>query len=316
MGNSAKLMPWHQPTIREAITLHRLGRFPTTALFVSPDNIGVEHFLRELSASLLCLSLEKTSCGSCKCCQHFWAGTHGDFCLVHPAPDKKSIGIDQIRDAINFLQQTAAYGMTKVLVIKKADKLTVAAANALLKTLEEPQGNSVICLFSQRPWLLPATIRSRCQRWNLNHPSRNALLSLVSHCNIKVEPRNQDALDDPILLTRLVEQAVSGEKNTLGLILKEFEAVINRHHHWYLAAQATNGLTAELFLNNMLIAVETKLRKAETAGSRTLNTKLLRLHAEAGELLNDIQLGANPANEIIIYEIWSRVGNMAKTVSL
>ena len=79
------------------------------------------------------------------------AGTHGDFRWVATLDGKSSIGVDQVRVACEFVSKTAGYGTLKVLVVEEADKLTSAAANALLKTLEEPQGDTLIILMSRRP---------------------------------------------------------------------------------------------------------------------------------------------------------------------
>jgi DNA polymerase-3 subunit delta' len=80
---------------------------------------------------------------------------------------KTAIGIEQIRQAAQFLQQTALYGEIKVMMIRDADQLTLAAANSLLKTLEEPAGNALLLLSTSAVWRLPATVRSRCQQLRL-----------------------------------------------------------------------------------------------------------------------------------------------------
>ena len=89
--------------------------------------------------------------------------------------------------SLRLCRQNGGYGSLKVLVIEGADKLTTAAANALLKTLEEPQGDTLIVLISRRPWLLPATIRSRCQSRTLPRLSEATCNSALTQSGVSPE---------------------------------------------------------------------------------------------------------------------------------
>ncbi|TSC92915.1 MAG: DNA polymerase III subunit delta' [Candidatus Berkelbacteria bacterium Athens1014_28] len=90
------------------------------------------------------------------------------FDIIEIAPDenkensKGEISISTVREAISKISTTAGYGRGKMLIVKNADRLGIAAANALLKTLEEPSKNTIICLLSADNDLIP-TIVSRCQ---------------------------------------------------------------------------------------------------------------------------------------------------------
>lgn len=88
---------------------------------------------------------------------------HPDLHYLGPAADKRSISVEQVRDAIASLELTSLTGAGKVLIIEPAEGMTLAAANALLKTLEEPTPSTFFFLVSHQPGFLPATIRSRCQ---------------------------------------------------------------------------------------------------------------------------------------------------------
>ena len=83
---------------------------------------------------------------------------------MHPLEDKETISVDQVREVIESVSLTAHRGKAKVVIIEPAEAMTTAAANALLKTLEEPSGDSYLLLLSHQPGRLTATIRSRCQR--------------------------------------------------------------------------------------------------------------------------------------------------------
>jgi DNA polymerase-3 subunit delta' len=100
---------------------------------------------------------------------------HPDLHWLYPAEDKHTISVEQVRDVIEALALTAHRGAAKVVIVEPADAMTIAAANALLKTLEEPSENTYLLLLAHQPGRLPATIRSRCQRVTLARPSIAAL---------------------------------------------------------------------------------------------------------------------------------------------
>jgi DNA polymerase-3 subunit delta' len=97
-----------------------------------------------------------------------------DLHWIHPEEDKSTISVEQIRDLIDTISLTA-HGAAKVVIIEPADAMTAPAANALLKTLEEPSGDAYLFLLSSQPDRLPATIRSRCQRIDIARPAPAAV---------------------------------------------------------------------------------------------------------------------------------------------
>jgi len=98
---------------------------------------------------------------------------HADLRWVTTPEDKHTIGIDQVRELVAQLSLTSYAGGGKVAVIEPADSMTASASNALLKTLEEPPGDTLLVLVVDRPGCLPATIVSRCQRLSLHVPSED-----------------------------------------------------------------------------------------------------------------------------------------------
>ena len=98
---------------------------------------------------------------------------HPDWIKVHPTEDSKQIRIEQIRELGEELSLTSHQGGYKVGVIAPADVLNRFAANALLKTLEEPPPRTVLILVVTQPSRLPATILSRCQRIRISAPQRS-----------------------------------------------------------------------------------------------------------------------------------------------
>ncbi|MGI9204278.1 MAG: hypothetical protein ACR2Q3_09730 [Woeseiaceae bacterium] len=99
---------------------------------------------------------------------------HADLRWVTTPEDKYTIGIEQIRSLVAHLSLTSYAGGGKVAVIEPAEAMTHNAANSLLKTLEEPSGDSLLILVADRLGRLPATIFSRCQRLNVHVPKEQA----------------------------------------------------------------------------------------------------------------------------------------------
>lgn len=114
------------------------------------------------------------ACGACRSCQQIENRTHPDFILIEPDQElaNPQIKIEQVRELEEQIVYRPLLGRRKICVIDDADRLTQGAANALLKTLEEPTAHSLFLLISSRPAALPATVRSRCQGIRFVPPAR------------------------------------------------------------------------------------------------------------------------------------------------
>jgi DNA polymerase-3 subunit delta' len=114
-------------------------------------------------ASLLCQRpTPQGACGECKSCLLLKAGSHPDNYILEPEEADKAIKVDQVRDLVSFVVQTAQLGGRKVVLIEPVESMNINAANALLKSLEEPSGDTVLLLVSHQPSRLLPTIKSRC----------------------------------------------------------------------------------------------------------------------------------------------------------
>jgi len=132
-------------------------------LLHGPTGIGKRALAERLMALLLCRqpSIEG-ACGECRSCQLLAAQTHPDHCILEPEEADKAIRVDQVRQLVGFVTQTAQMGGRKVVLLEPAEAMNLNAANALLKSLEEPAGDTVLLLISHQPSRLLPTIRSRC----------------------------------------------------------------------------------------------------------------------------------------------------------
>lgn len=175
------------------------SRVPHAYLFTGPNGVGKELLATKLAQLLLCTGNGRNAdegdglfgggepedasqesshdaCGSCSDCILFAAGNHPDFHRIHRAlnkmhPDKGvqrrkaiDLGVDVIRHfVLERIMLHPSRGNAKVFIIVEADRLSIQAQNALLKTLEEPPGHSYLILLAATPDELLATTRSRCQ---------------------------------------------------------------------------------------------------------------------------------------------------------
>jgi DNA polymerase-3 subunit delta' len=161
------LYPWQHKPWQSIIARWQQQKLPHALLLTGTQGLGKSAFAQQLAARLLCPTQAFTAelaCGNCQSCQWLTAGSHPDFFLVRPEEENKAIKIEQIRELLDAIQQTVQHAQQQVVIIEPAEAMNKAAANALLKTLEEPSGQVVFLLVTHQLGALPATIRSRCQR--------------------------------------------------------------------------------------------------------------------------------------------------------
>jgi DNA polymerase-3 subunit delta' len=169
------LLPWLVSTFADLQQRRAQGRLAHALMFVGPAGIGKHQLAERFAQSLLCAQphADGQPCGHCHACSLYAAGTHPDLFRLSPEEDSKNIRIDQIRALIEGMSLSSHYGRHKVVILNPADAMNIAAANALLKTLEEPPADTILLLVTDRPSFLPATIRSRCPTLRLALPARD-----------------------------------------------------------------------------------------------------------------------------------------------
>ena len=174
--------PW-QTGLRDSLCrLAEAGRLPHALLLAAAEGTGKQQFARAFAAWRLCQQpVAGEACGRCRSCDLIAAGTHPDLHWVSPerVDDKvsKVITVAQTRQLVDFATQAAQRQGWRVIVISPADALNTAAANGLLKTLEEPGRDTLFLLLTDQPTGLLATIRSRCQLLPLSVPDAEAAMT-------------------------------------------------------------------------------------------------------------------------------------------
>ena len=150
-------------------------------LLHGPIGIGKRALAERLMHRLLCQRpLGLDACGECKSCLLLAAGSHPDNYVLEPEEADKAIKVDQVRDLVSFVVQTAQMGGRKVVLIEPVESMNINAANALLKSLEEPSGNTVLLLVTHQPSRLLPTVKSRCVQQACPLPSETMSLAWLA----------------------------------------------------------------------------------------------------------------------------------------
>ena len=172
------LMPWHREVWQRLRAQRVDGRLPHAMLLQGKAGLGKGAFADCLAQALVCEHPrdDGLACGDCHACVLAQAGHHPDIQWLRPEEPGKQIKVDAVREACARSVLTAGDGGYRILSIAPAEQMNAAAANALLKTLEEPVERTVMLLISDAPHRLPATVRSRCQKQQFVPPSTSEAL--------------------------------------------------------------------------------------------------------------------------------------------
>ena len=173
----AELTPWlwQLPQWQRLQQQRRGGMLPHALLLYGQPGLGLDHFAHCFLQALVCEAPveDGTACGACAPCRQFAQGVYPDYHKVTPEDGKAGVLVDQIRELNDFVALTQSSAGRKLVLLTPADRMNVNAANSLLKTLEEPSGDTVIVLVAHSLSRLPATIRSRCQLVKFGKPRKD-----------------------------------------------------------------------------------------------------------------------------------------------
>ena len=170
-------IPGHSDTIEGLRTAQDGERLSHAWLFAGPEGVGKRNVALAFAQRLNCKDrseqLRQDACGVCRTCRQLQDGRHPDFMILEP--DGQFIKIAQVREAMKGLRFAPIDAAYRIILINEADRLHEAAANALLKTLEEPAPRNIFLLITARPAAVLPTIRSRCQQVRFQALDRSTL---------------------------------------------------------------------------------------------------------------------------------------------
>ena len=248
----AEPLPWQRRFASDMLA--RRAGWAHALLLTGPAGIGKRRLAEVLAGGLLCESPrgDGSACGECPGCRYAAARQHPDLRIIEPidvddegvAKPVDAIVVDRIRSLIDWVQVTSHRGGSKVALIVPAERMNPAAANALLKTLEEPPPGTFLVLVSHQPGRLPATIASRCQRIAAPRPAPAEAAAWLA----------AQGVDDP---DRVLAQAAYAPLAAIALAGAEYQA---ERASW-LAAFAKPAALSAVTLGARIDALPRESRK-------------------------------------------------------
>ena len=310
--------PWLQAVESEFAARLATGRSAHAYLLAGPLGTGKVELGRSFLAGLLCLEERYPACGNCRSCQLLKSGAHpeGQVVSFEPHPRKQDelrteIVVDQVRRLTASLQLTNTISRRKAAVLHPAEAMTIAAANALLKTLEEPPGDAALVLVSHQPSRLPATIRSRCQALNVRLPERATALQWL---------RGQDGADlgdaeaaleaaagSPLVALRMLRE---GEVAAWHRLRETLQALRTGRSQPAAALGQLADVDPALLWTWLSLAAAAGLRESLAAPAAARHYAALQLEADRSR-----RLLPTPVRKDLLLQDWliqwTRVGRMA-----
>jgi len=298
------IFSWQAKQWRQLLDQYHQERLPHALLLLGPAGLGKFTFAQELAQYLLCQQPGDSMCGHCGECRLIMAGNHPDLLKIVPEEKASNIKIEQIRQLIFTFNQTAQRGGYQIAIIAPAQKLNQAAANALLKIIEEPMGKILFLLVSDQWGALPATIISRCQqiKFTGTTESEGWLAEQLHNLNKEVDAR---------LLLKITEgaplKALSLAQNNylmlrdqvLNCLISPTLNLVSQEAHLWLEAfislvadilRIRMGVSAEFLVNHDKLS---QLRQLTESRSREALWAMFQKLNEARRLLANSQIHLN-----------------------
>lgn len=249
------IYPWQKKQWQQLWLAKKENRLPHALLLNGIAGLGKFDFAKIFIQALFCQQVteEGQVCNHCHACRLALTRAHPNVLWIEPEKEGQAIKIDQVRDINEFVNQSSFQGEYRIVIIHPADAMNPNAANALLKTLEEPSAGAILMLISHQIAKLPSTVLSRCQRIVFPSPSfRETALWL--------RERLSDETVNAELLLRIAQGAPLA-----ALQLANSDLLATRkeiYHHLYSLSQGKNNplsaavkikeLNPQVFLNSML----------------------------------------------------------------
>lgn len=185
------IYPWQQQQWQLLMRAREENRLPHAILLHGIAGVGKAQFANALTFALLCARVNANGegCAVCHACRLLATRAHPNVLWIEPEKTGHAIKVDQIREMNEFVQQSSLQDGYRIVIVNPANQLNMNAANALLKTLEEPSKGAIIILVAEQYERLPKTIVSRCQRMIFPKPDHAlALTWLQTQSLTEIDP--------------------------------------------------------------------------------------------------------------------------------
>lgn len=295
-------LPWHVTAGQRLVAQLDAGQLPHALLLTGPRFSGKSQLALSFARRLLCSDPnDATNCGQCRACVLSATGAHGDFRWLTPQENSRVIKVDQVRDVVQFATRTASFGQRKVIVLQPADTMNPNACNALLKSLEEPAGDTYWLLVCDRLYTLPATVRSRCQILRLRMPGEDESLAWLAEVTDDArQGRELLALSDgrPLLARQYF---LEGEAGGIAARRQALKALLSGTISVPEAAGLWGDVESETFLQCLAedlqrLSLSLPVERLRTRRGRAVFAIL----DELNRLQRAVSAGANPGKQLLV----------------
>jgi DNA polymerase III subunit delta' len=280
----------HESTYASLIQMLKENRLPHALLFTGPEGIGKQRVARHLAKALLC-DKSPEGCGNCPACELLDQEKHPDLLLLKP--EEGRLKIDSIREIKKDLSFSPLMGTVRVVLVIDAHTMNAAAANALLKTLEEPPVGTYFILITHSMGWLPKTIVSRCQKIRFS-PLPDPIVEAI----LKKEDSEKGKVDAKLLrwaqgspLRAMELSRVEGELPAVARLLPKKDALHFDEAH-QLAQVVAEDETLTIFLEALLCDTHQLLTQKNSA--HDFDFDLLNFADKILQMRRDLRLNANP----------------------
>lgn len=331
-------LPWQIASWRRLLEQQRTRKMAHAYLICGEQGIGKFQMIFAFANFLLCLNPgDLKACGNCVNCNLGASGNHPDVLVVQPEAGSRDIKIDQIRALAEFVSKTSHSGLMKLIVINRAHHLNSSAANSLLKTLEEPSGNTHIFLVTERADNLPATLRSRCQRLLMQTPSLKEAAQWLEMQGIESSLANRLAIAAGMRPLHALEIAEADDLMGAEDFLECLTAVRQRRTTLQsavnIAVKMGDASAVEYLLRTSSIVIRSLLTNAADndkdkdkliidlvktfVGKNSTGTTvkhLLLFNLETEKALRQLRSGTNPNAQLLLESLlwqWSQLGKVS-----
>ncbi len=293
------VLPWHAPAWDAVLAQYHQQRLPHALLICAPPGTGGELFAEQLAACMICSGDvdRRAACGNCQDCYLFAQEAHADCMKLRPEAAGKAIPVDAVRAIGGFAAQGGLRRDVSVVLLHPAEALNHYAANALLKTLEEPREGVHLLLATTAPGRLLATLRSRCQRLVLPAPKPAQALQYVA----EQSPAGTDAAlllslvgGAPLHALKLLEGDGLPERQRFVKAVSELES---GRSSVVRVARAAAGLALDEVLDVLYLRLAERQRQQSGAGRGQV---LFRAFDQLLEARRAVLFAGNPNRDLLL----------------
>ena len=311
--------PWFYELLGRVAVDSAAERLGHALLIHGVEGIGVDILASRLAELKLCETWRRQPyvdteipepCGQCKSCRLQASGSHPDLYRLVPEGAAQIVKVDQIRALVSSMSRTPQISACKVALIYPAHRMNNNAANALLKLLEEPPGESLIILGTERPQLLPATIRSRCSMLKLRSPTATETRAFLLSLNLD-EASIEQGLDSLGLKPFSIQESInSGSLQEYHQLAEQIERLEAGQETPSTLARQNKGMNPERMLNYLIKQVVLRRR----SGKRVSMQQYLEFEAiyeAVTQARRALDAGVNPNMDLLLESIfidWQRLG--------